>query len=171
MPHTNFFKLPSIINALCEEAVQFEEIIDLSKHLTHDVCKEDEDALRQLELVVKQNNFSLIQKTAKILGQQFIENPLSVEIISLQSACFARYVIVPILYKLGFAQKAADLNQESFSYLFPALNTTIENKINDLFGKDLHVIFGKVQQIFMPQEASGWGYYSRIKSNQSIWKK
>ncbi len=161
------------INELIKASVGFEKIIQLSEKLSKTVNDQDEKKLRRLDIETKQKNVAILQATATLLGQQIIVNPklfhLALKLSPLHS-CFSRYIIVPILYKLGFTQEAAELNQATFSALFPLLNRKINEALQRLLGTDLQVAFDKIAAEFSPQETT-WNCYARLKSNASLWNK
>ncbi len=157
---------------LLENAAYFDEIISLSNDMNNSCQPQIESQLKILELKAKKENFPLMQETARQLKKELIANTLSIQITDKRIASYARYIIVPILYKLGLAETAASLNQQSFSYLFPILDEMIQRKIDSLFGETLACIQKKVKNMFDSQASMISRYYFRSrKSNQSIWKK
>lgn len=100
-----------------------------------------------------------------------IEALIEKQIESIEDAIEKRYVITPLIYRIGLSSKGAELQQETFKYLFPKLNMQIGKKIEELYG-DINKAYEKVLENFSYlQTDQVWNFASRVKSNHSIWKK
>ena len=131
----------------------------------------NEQSLCQLETQLIHDNFRLIINTAKNMKEQFIANPRLLPPQSTEDACIQRYIYVPILYKLGCSQEAAELAQVTFEYLFPLLHQTMLNKIHELFGERLDELKNNIIKEFTIEHNNILRVYARMKSTNSIWKK
>jgi len=158
MKSVKFFNFEQVIGKLCGE-------LDCSEVLSN---REDEAKIWSIELSITQTNLELIRETAKLIGKALINTSNLPSIETPEKACFARYIIVPILYKLGMTEEAAKLNQDTFAFLFSTFNDAIQTKIEALFGPSVQRELEEITNSFNENE---WPCYSRIKSNHSIWKK
>ena len=70
--------------------------------------------LRQLEKKMVIDNYPIIKSFAADFKSSITTSPYIIDINCQSSAILARYIIVPILYKLGFLTEAATLNQQTF---------------------------------------------------------
>ncbi len=130
-----------------------------------------EPKLRKLEKQLVIDNFDLIIELAKEQGLEFIKNPIVIDtFVNKKQAAFYRYLMVPLLYKLGFNQLAANFGQKTFEYLFPQLNEIISKEINRLMSDDRKQKINKIVSLFTNPNEDCRCYY-REKSINSIWKK
>jgi len=122
----------------------------------------------EMELSVTQK---LLSDTAAELGDDLLEIQEVPGITSPEDACKLRYIVVPILYKLGYANLAAQLKQKTFEFLYPSLHANIEARVKELFGEDHKAQALSIIKLFHCSDSHIANAYARIKSTDSIWSK
>ena len=150
-----------------------DEILDIAeKFREEENILQHESRLRELEKIIVADNIDTIIAVSKDTGLSLIKNSTTAGMLSLHEACIYRYVHVPILYQLGLTERASQLGQSTFEYLFPLLHQKIFKKLSELFYcTDFSVLQKSTMKIFSCDDPKILGMYGRVKSTNSIWKK
>jgi hypothetical protein len=118
--------------------------------------------------LVQEFHKHLVNLTSEIY--QLIESGDEILIEDKYDALILRYVIVPITYRLGYSKLGSEFQQQTFTYLFSEIDQMISDKLHEFFG-ELNVLNKVISEFDYRQYADVWKFFSRVKSNHSIWKK
>ncbi len=131
-----------------------------------------ESNLRELEVKIPTQNIYLLKHFASIEGAKWVENPDRViEIKTKQQACTIRYLLMPMLYKLGLTAQASSYGEKTFKFLFPFIHKTLSKRVNELFYNALNHHLTEIVERFSFLSEYIESSYHRIKSIHSIWRK
>lgn len=90
---------------------------------------------------------------------------------SFEDALRQRYFWVPILYKLGHTQQAADVKEQTFRYLLPNWYKTIKTHVDALIASLLSTALETAKNRFLVSHQDIVTSYFRKKSYHAIWQK
>lgn len=137
-----------------------------------DIDHRAEQQLRELELTMARDNIAYIHQAAQAIGRQLMNNPTLTVNENPEELCWQRYIVAPLLYKLGFTEQASTLKQKTFELLFPVLHNNIQNKLDTLYGTNRLEKSKEILKLFNAEHPDIIYSYARtMKSTNSIWKK
>ncbi len=126
--------------------------------------------LKDLEKKSLLANFHLVKELAISCGQQIADSFTVPTTFQNKNIAYGyRFLVVPLLYKLGLSAEAALLNQTIFEYVYPAFHHHINQNLVRLYGEQWLQDATLLIKSFQPNDTID--FVSRIKSTQSIWKK
>lgn len=162
----------------------YENLVEFINAIKQHPTSETEEAFHPFEKSLTRENAGLIIRYAQPVYDQLMEFLPKLEsafdshrhaqmsgITSLDQALSYREIVVPLAYRLGFYTLAPKIAQASFLYLWPQLNTLMNDTCKKLTNRDEWQINQEISNTFYwPSEVAYFGY-SRPKTNHSSWRK
>lgn len=111
-----------------------EQLIAFHKSITdfdRDHLLRQSKLINALDQKVASENLNVIIETANAIGLDIIE--IDFVPTSYKEACVCRYIFVPLLYKLGLNQKASDLGQMTFEFLYKPIHEEISELLRSFY--------------------------------------